>query len=81
MFREIELIWKQIYWTLDISRTASYETTLARLSVRPSLSFLKVGSLLFSDIVHDDSWPWYLVTDKAIFKKKKKKLAAWIWGK
>ena len=72
MFREIELIWKQIYWTLDISRTASYETTLARLSVRPSLSFLKVGSLLFSDIVHDDSWPWYLVTDKAIFKKKKK---------
>ena len=24
----------------------------------------------FSDIVHDDSWPWYLVTDEARFLKK-----------
>ena len=24
----------------------------------------------FSDIVHDDSWPWYLVTDEAIFLNK-----------
>ena len=43
-----------------------------RLSVRPSLSFLKIGSLVFSDIVHDDSWPWYLVTDGTRFLKKKK---------
>ena len=40
-------------------------------SLRPSLSFLKIGSLVFSDIVHDDSWPWYLVTDKARFLKNK----------
>ena len=40
------------------------------LSFRPSLSFLKIGSLVSSDIVHDDSWSWYLVTDKARFLKK-----------
>ena len=33
-------------WMLDISGTASYETTL---------NFLKITSLVFSDIVHDDS--------------------------
>ena len=60
-----------ICWTLDVSRTASYEVTLVRPSVCPSLSFLKVGSLVCSDIVHDDSWPWYLVTDEARFLKKK----------
>ena len=38
-------------------------------SVCPSLSFLKIGSLVFSDIVHDDSWPWYLMTDRARFFK------------
>ena len=40
----------------------------ARLSVRPfirpSLTFLKIGSLDFSDVVHDDSWRWHLVTDE-----------------
>ena len=35
------------------------------LSVRPSLSFFKIGSLVFSDIVHDDGWLWYLRTDRA----------------
>ena len=44
---------------LDVSRTASYEITLVRVSirpsVRPSLTFLKTGSLVFSDIVHDGS--------------------------
>ena len=55
------------FWTLDVSRTASYEITLARLSVCPSLSFLRIGWLVFSDIVHDDSWVWYLVTDEARF--------------
>ena len=62
-----------MYWTLDVSRTASYEITLVHLSVcpyvRPSLSFLKIGSLVFSDIAHDDSWPWYLMTDRARFLK------------
>ena len=43
----------------------------ARLSVRPSLSFLKIGSLVLSDIVHDDILPLYLVTDEARFLKKK----------
>ena len=41
---------------------------LVRLSICQficlSLSFLKIGSLVFSDIVRDDSWPWYLVTDR-----------------
>ena len=40
-------------------------------SIRPSLSSLKIVSLIFSDIVHDDSWPWYLVVDTARFLKKK----------
>ena len=40
-------------------------------SIRPSLSSLKIWSLVFSDIVHDDSWPWYLVVDRARFLKKK----------
>ena len=39
------------FWTLDVSQTASFEITLVRLSVRPcgrsSLSFLKIGSLVF----------------------------------
>ena len=44
-----------IYWTLDVS-----EITLVRLSVCPSVCssfrlFLKIGSLVFSDTVHDDS--------------------------
>ena len=42
------------FWTLGISWTAFYEITLVRqsipLSVRPSLSFLKIGSLVFSDM-------------------------------
>ena len=32
----------QIYWTLDISWTVSYEITLVRLSVRMSLNFLNI---------------------------------------
>ena len=43
-----------------------------RLSIRPSLNFAKIGSLVFSNIKHDDSWSWHLVTDKARFLKKKK---------
>ena len=61
------------FWTLDVSRTAPCEITLVRLSVcpsvLPSLSFLKIGSLVFSDIVHDDSWPWYLVAARFLKKK------------
>ena len=45
------------------------------LSLRPfvrlSLTFLKIGLLGFPDIVHDDSWPWYLVTYKARLLEKK----------
>ena len=44
------------------------------LSVRPfvclSLNFLKIGSLDFPDIVHNDSWSWYLLTYKARLLKK-----------
>ena len=41
-----------------------------RPSVRPSLNFLKVGPLVFSDIFHDSSWSSYLVADEARFLKK-----------
>ena len=41
-------------------------------TVRPFLSFLKMVSLVSSDIVHDNSWPWYLVTDGVRFLKEKK---------
>ena len=40
--------------------------------VPPSLSFLKIGLSVFYDIVHDDSWPWYLGTEGARFFGKKK---------
>ena len=63
-----------IYWTFDVSRTASYKITHVSgsvyLSVCPSVrlspSFLKIESSVFSDIVHDDSCPWYLMTDGAL---------------
>ena len=45
------------FWMLDFSWTVSYE---------------KFGSLVFSDIVNDDSWPWYLGTDKVRFFGGKK---------
>ena len=64
------------FWTLNVGRTASYENHSCPsvcLSVRLSLSFLRIGSLVFSDIVHNDNWSWYLVTDGARFLKKKKK--------
>ena len=66
-----------VFWTLDVSRTASYQITHVRLviclSVRPSVTkFSQVWIIsFFSDIAHDDRWPWYLVTDEAIFFNKK----------
>ena len=48
------------------------------LAVRPSLNFLKIGSLGFS-MLHDDSLPWYLVTDEAKFLKKEN-LVVRIWA-
>ena len=47
------------------------EITLVRLSARPSLNFIKIGSLVFSNILHNNSWSSYLVTDKARLLKKK----------
>ena len=44
------------FWTLNLSWTTYYEITIIHLSVRPSallsLNFLKIGSLVFSDVVH-----------------------------
>ena len=62
---------KNLYWTLDARLSIC-------LSVRSSLSFLKIESLAFSNIVHDNSWPWYLRSYKARFLKKR--LATRIWG-
>ena len=44
--------------TPNIRWTAFYEITFFHLPVRPSLNFVKIRSLIFSDILHDDSWPW-----------------------
>ena len=59
---------------------AGYEITLVCLSVClsvcPSLSFVITGLLDFYDIVHDDNWPCYLVTDKDFWRQI---LATWIW--
>ena len=52
------------------SPTASYKITLVGQSVRLSihLSITKFSQdwiIVFSDFVHDDSWPWDLVTEEA----------------
>ena len=46
---------KNLYWTLDVNWTVTLARLSIRLSFRPSLSFLKIESLAFSDIVHDNS--------------------------
>ena len=70
-----------ISWKLDVNQTMSYEITLVllfvRTSVHLSLILLNIWSLVFSDIVHDDSWQRYVVTVKARFFFKE--LAAQIW--
>ena len=43
------------------------------LSIRPSVTkFSQDCIIAFTVIVHDDSWPGYLVIDEARFLKKKK---------
>ena len=67
------------FFVLGCSTLDSVCPTKSLLSVSLSLclsfclsqSFLEIGLLVFSDIVHDDTWPWYLVTDKAKYLKKK----------
>ena len=45
--------------------------SLSSVCPRPYLSFLKIASLVFSHIVHDDNWPRYPVANKARFLKQK----------
>ena len=64
------------FWTLDVSQTASYKIILACLSVSSSVTsstsvkFSQNWIISFFYIVHDHSWPWYLVTDEARFLKE-----------
>ena len=71
---------EKAFWTLDVSRTEFCEITLVRLSLHlsvrlsvrlfdcPSVTkFSQDWIISFSEIVHDDNWPLYLVTDKAKF--------------
>ena len=62
------------YWTLNISLTASYEIAIVnlfvRLSVHPSLSFLKIRSLVFF-ILYTKLAGHGLVAYEARFLKKK----------
>ena len=57
----------KLFWTLDVSRTVSYEITLICLSVRPSVTKVSQDWII--------SFFWYctlyLVTDKARSLKKK----------
>ena len=53
---------------LNVSLAATYEITLLLLSICPCLSVcppspnvLKIGSLVFSDIVYDDMYRWYKI--------------------
>ena len=86
MWRDLHLAWKvqQRCWR-EFPRTPSFVTCkvinsklLVHLSGRlsicpsicPSLSFLKIRSVIFNDIVHDDSWPWHLETGEVRFLKK-----------
>ena len=58
------------FWTLNVYWTDYY---LDRLSFPlPVTKFSQDWIIFFSDIVHDDSWPWYLVAHEARFLKKKK---------
>ena len=58
------------FWTLNVYWTDYY---LDRMSFRlPVTKFSQDWIIFFSDIVHDDSWPWYLVAHEARFLKKKK---------
>ena len=67
------LAWgRYCFWTLDFIRAASFEITLVRLSVPPSVRL----SVKFSQdwiissfwyctwwaMISSDSWPWYLAT-------------------
>ena len=56
----------------------NYSRPSVCLSARPSLNFLRIGLLIFPDTAHYDSWPWYLVTDEAIFLKKKNDGSIWV---
>ena len=72
------------FWTLTLVGQHPMKSLLSVCpsvcpSVYTSLSFLKIGSLVYSHIVHDDSWLWHLVTDWARFLKKIS--AARIWAK
>ena len=61
-------------YTLDTQRQSNSVLSSVSLSVSPvftKFSHNRFISFLF-DIVHDHSWPWYLVTDEARFLKKKK---------
>ena len=49
----------------NVSRTVSVSQ-----SIRSSLNVLEIGSLLYSDILYDDSEPWYIVIDQSRFLKK-----------
>ena len=67
------ICWSNVTFYLlehNVSQTASHEITLVCTFVHPSQSFLKIGLLVFCDYLHDDSWPWYVVTDQAKFLKK-----------
>ena len=57
-----ENILKNFYFFFHFGRSALdsvlWNDSSVRPSVHPSLNFLKIESLVFSGIVHDDSWPW-----------------------
>ena len=77
--KSLSSVWTSICPSIRPSIRPSVRSSFrlsVRRFVRPSLSFLTIGSLLFSGIVHNDSWPWSIISNgwrSQIFEKKKKK--------
>ena len=68
---EINLIRLSVRLSVRLSARLSVCLSIcqsARLSINKFFQDWIIS--FFSDIVHDDSWPWYLVTDEAIFLNK-----------
>ena len=77
--KSLSSVWTSICPSIRPSIRPSVRSSFrlsVRRFVRPSLSFLTIGSLVFSGIVHNDSWPWSIISNgwrSQIFEKKKKK--------
>ena len=68
----------RVLWNISCQSVLLSLCWFVCLSVCPSVTKSSQDWIIsfFSDIVHGDSWPWYIVTDEARFLKKKKVFGA-----